>query len=108
MYLVLSAYLYITRINQNLRYHKTSTVVLYHSISTGDESEKNEMGGHVARKGECRDIYRFVVLKSEGGRPLGRPRCRWEDNIKMDLQEIVCGVRTGSSWLRIWIDGGHL
>ena len=39
--------------------------------------------------------------KPEGRRPLGRPRCRWEDNIKTDLQEVGCLVWNGSSWLRI-------
>ena len=43
--------------------------------------------GHVARMGEDRGAHRVLVGKSEGKRPLGRPRCRWEDNIKMDLQE---------------------
>ena len=42
--------------------------------------------------GERRSIYRVVVGKSEGNRPLGRPRCRWEDNIKMDLHEVGFGV----------------
>jgi hypothetical protein len=40
--------------------------------------------------GEGRDVYRVMVGKSEGKRPLGRPRLRWEDNIKMDLQEVGC------------------
>jgi len=44
--------------------------------------------GHVARMGEKRGIYRVLVGKPEGKRPLGRPRRRWEDNIKMDLQEV--------------------
>jgi hypothetical protein len=44
--------------------------------------------GHVARTGERRDVYRVLVGKPEGKRPLGRPRRRWEDNIKMDLQEL--------------------
>jgi len=39
--------------------------------------------------GERRGVYRILVEKSEGRRPLGRPRCRWEDNIKMDLQEYI-------------------
>ena len=43
--------------------------------------------GHVARMGERRGVYRVLVGKPEGKRPLGRPRHRWEDNIKMDLQE---------------------
>jgi hypothetical protein len=41
--------------------------------------------------GEGRGVYRVLVGKSEGKRLLGRPRCRWEDNIKMDLQELGCG-----------------
>jgi hypothetical protein len=50
---------------------------------------KSRMGweGHVAR-GEEKGVYRVLVGKPEGKRPLGRPRCRWEDNIKMDLQEV--------------------
>jgi len=47
--------------------------------------------GHVARMGEGRGVYRVLVGKPEGKRPLGRPRRRWEDNIKMDLQEVRCG-----------------
>ena len=47
--------------------------------------------------------------KPEGNRPLGRPRRRWEDNIKMDLREVGCGgVWTGSSWIRIGTGGEHL
>jgi len=64
------------------------------------------MGGHVARMGERRGVYRVLVGKPEGKRPLGRPRRRWEDNIKMDLQEVGCGVWTGSSWLRKGTRGG--
>jgi len=47
--------------------------------------------GHVARIGERRGVYRVLVRKPEGKRPLGRHRHRWEDNIKMDLQEVGCG-----------------
>ena len=46
---------------------------------------------HVARMGQGRGVYRVLVGKPEGKRPLGRPRRRWEDNIKMDLQEGGCG-----------------
>jgi len=53
--------------------------------------------GHVARMGERRDIYRVLVGKPEGKRPLGRLRHRWEDNIKMDLQEV-------GFWVMGWID----
>jgi hypothetical protein len=47
--------------------------------------------GHVAFMGERRGAYRLFVGKPEGKRPLGRPRHRWEDNIKMGLQETGCG-----------------
>ena len=53
-------------------------------------------------------VYRALVEKSEGKRPLGRPRRRWEDNIKKDLQEVECGVWTELSWLRIGTGSGHL
>ena len=53
-------------------------------------------------------MYRVLVGKPEGKRPLGRPRRRWEDKIKMDLQEGGCGVWIVSSWLRIGTGGGHL
>ena len=46
----------------------------------------------MARMGEWRGVYRVLVGKHEGKRSLGRPRRRWEDNIKMDLQEMGCGV----------------
>jgi len=52
--------------------------------------------GHVARMGEGRGVYGVLVEKPEGKRPLGRPRLRWEDNIKMDLQEVACG---GMDWI---------
>ena len=58
------------------------------------------------KQGEGRGVHRVLVGKPEGKRPLGRPRRRWEDNIKMDLREV--GVETGWSWLRIGTDGGHL
>jgi len=48
--------------------------------------------GHVARMGERRGVYRVLVGKPKGKRPLGIPRRRWEDNIKMDLQEVECGM----------------
>jgi hypothetical protein len=53
-------------------------------------------------------VCRVMVRRPEGKRPPGRPRSKWEDNIKMDLQEVGCGVWTGSSWLRIGTSGGHL
>jgi hypothetical protein len=62
----------------------------------------------VARMGEGRGAYRALVGKPEGRRPLGRPRLRWEDNIKMDLLEVGWGAQTGSIWLRIGTGGGLL
>jgi hypothetical protein len=57
---------------------------------------------------ERRGAYRALVGKPEGMRPLGRPRRRWENNIKMDLREVGWGAWTGSIWLRIGIGGGLL
>jgi len=48
--------------------------------------------GHVARMGERRSAHRVLVGKPEGKGSLGRPRCRWEDNIKMDPKEVGCGA----------------
>jgi len=55
------------------------------------KSRRMRWAGHVARMGERRGVYRVWVGKPEGKRPLGRPRLGWEDNIKMDLQEVGCG-----------------
>ena len=57
--------------------------------------------GNVARMGA-------LVGKPEGGRPLGRPRHRWEDNIKVDLREVGWGAWAGLIWLRIGTGGGLL
>jgi hypothetical protein len=54
--------------------------------------------GHVARVGERVGAYRVLVVKPEGKIPLGRPRRRWEDNIKMDFQEVGCG---GMDWIEL-------
>ena len=61
--------------------------------------------GHVARIRERRGVYRVLVGKPEGKRPSGRARRRWEDNIKMDLQEVGC---VDMKWLRIGTGGGYL
>ena len=55
------------------------------------KSRRMRLAGHVERMREGRGVYRVLVGKPEGKRPLGRPRHRWEDNIKMDLQEVGCG-----------------
>ena len=55
------------------------------------KSRRVRWAGHVARMGEDRGVHRVLVGKPEGKRPLGRPRRRWEDNIKMDLEEVGGG-----------------
>ena len=55
----------------------------------------------MARRGEWRGVHRVLVGKSEGKRPLGRPRRRWEDNIKMDRQEVVWGC---ADWMKLTQD----
>ena len=72
------------------------------------KSRRMRWAEHVARMGEDRGVHRVLVEKPEGRRPLGRPRRRWEDNIKMDLQELKGVVGTGWSWLRIGTGGGRL
>jgi hypothetical protein len=69
------------------------------------KSRRMRWAGHVARTGEGRSVYRVLVGRPEGKRPLGRPRRRWDNNIKMDLREIGMG-RTGFNWLRIGSSGG--
>ena len=54
------------------------------------KSRRMRWAGHVARMGEERRVYRVLVGKPEGRRPLERPRFRWVDNIRMDLQEVEC------------------
>jgi len=72
------------------------------------KSRRMRWAGHVARMGEGRGVYRVMVGKPERKSPMGRPRHRWDDNIKMELQEVGCGVWTGLGWLRIGTGGGHL
>jgi len=55
------------------------------------KSRRMRWAGHVARMGEEREVYRFLVGKPEGRRSLRRPRRRWVVNIRMDLQEVGCG-----------------
>ena len=59
------------------------------------KSRRMRWAGRVVRMGERRGVYRVLVGKPEGKRPLGRSKCRWEDDIKMDLEEVGCGVWTG-------------
>ena len=65
------------------------------------KSRRMRWAGHVARMGARRGVYRVLVEKPEENRTLGRPRRRWEDNIKMDLQEVGCG---GMDWIELTQD----
>jgi hypothetical protein len=56
------------------------------------------MDGACSSDGEGRGVYRVLIGKPEGKIPLGRPRCRWEDNSKMDLHEVGCG---GMDWFEL-------
>jgi hypothetical protein len=62
------------------------------------KSRRMRWAGHVERIGEERNVYKVLVEKPEGRRPLGRPRRRWEDGIRMDLREIGLG---GVDWIRL-------
>jgi hypothetical protein len=65
------------------------------------KSMKTRWVGHVTRTGEGRGVYRVLIGRPEWKRPLGRPRRRWEDNIKMDLRKI--GI-DGANWIRLTRD----
>ena len=75
-------------------------IVLLTQHCSGDQIE-NEIGGNVARMVESRGVRRVLVGKLEGKRPLRRPRHRWEDSIKMDLQEVRYG---GMAWIDLTQD----
>ena len=62
------------------------------------ESRRIAWAGHVVRMGESRGIYRVLVGKPKEKETPRETKHSWEDNIKMDLQEVECGVWTGSSW----------
>ena len=83
--------------------HNEELNVLYSSpnIVRVIKSRRMRWADHVARMVEWRGLYRVLVGKPGGKRPLGRPRHRWEDNIKMDLQEVGCGVM---DWIELTQD----
>jgi len=62
------------------------------------KSRRMRWAGNVAHMGETRGVYRALVGKPEGKRPLGRPWRRWGDNIKVDLREVGCG---GMDWIEL-------
>jgi len=63
-------------------------VICTHSIFSGDQIEKNEIGGASSTYGERRGVYRVLVRDPEGKKTLGKPGHRWEDNVKTGLQEV--------------------
>jgi len=69
------------------------------------KSRRMRWAGHVARMWEGRGVYRVLVGKPEGRRPLGRPGRTWEDNIRMDLQEVGCGC---VDWMELAQDRDRL
>jgi hypothetical protein len=72
------------------------------------KSRRMRWVGHVSCMGERRNVYRVLVGKPEGKRPLEIPMRRWEYGIRMDLEEIGWGVWSGFTWLRIGVVGGVL
>jgi hypothetical protein len=82
------------------RLHNKELYALYFSpnIIRVMKSRRLRWAGHVARMGKRKGAYRALVGKPEGRRPLGRPRRRWEDNIKMNLREVGWG---GMDWINL-------
>jgi len=74
---------------------------LYSSPNIVIKSRRMRWVGHVARMGEKRSVYRGLVKNPEGKRLLGKPKRRWEDNIKMALQEVGFG---GTDWIELALD----
>ena len=83
----------VTREWRKLHNEELSDLYSLPNIVRVAKSRRMRWAGHVTRMGEGSGVHRVLVGKPEGNRPLGRPRHRWEDNIKMDLQEVggSCG-----------------
>ena len=86
----------IRKINKQLRIYFICHIVLGDLYCSPNivrviKSRRMRWAGQVARMGEERGVYRVLVRKPEGRRPLGKPMRRWVDNIRMDLQEVGCG-----------------
>jgi transcription termination factor 2 len=80
--------------------HNEEIHILYEipNIVRQMKSRRMRWAGHLARMGEERKVYRVLMGKPEGKRPLGRPRCRWEDGIRMDLRKIGWG---SAEWIQL-------
>jgi len=103
-------YMYAHIFGEWRRLHKEELNDLYCSpnIVRVIKSGRMRWAGHVAHMGEEKGVYRVLLGKPEGRRPLGRPRHRWVDNIRMDLQEVGCGymgwiglAQDRDSWQRL-------
>jgi hypothetical protein len=90
--------------------HNEELHILYSSPNIIRQIKLRRMrwAGQVTRMGEERNVYRVFMGKSEGKRPLRRPRRRWEDGIRTYLRKMAWGVYIGSRWLRTGTDGGLL
>jgi hypothetical protein len=91
--------------------HNEELHILYSSANIIWEIKSRIMrwAGHVARMGEVRKVYKVLVRKPKGKRPIGRLRRRWEDGIRIDFGEIGWGeVWSGFSWLKMGTSGGLL
>ena len=71
------------------------------NILTGKPTERFKWAEHVARMKECRSAFKMLTGKPTAKRPLGRPRRRWEDNIRMDLEDWVDSAQDGDYWRAI-------
>ena len=78
--------------------HFTSVSIITGNIVRVVKSRRMRWAGHVARMGEDKGVHRMLVGKPEGKRPLGRSRRSWEDNIKMDIQEVGGGL---GDWMEL-------
>jgi hypothetical protein len=79
-------------------------IVLFAKFNSNDQVNEDEKAGHAARMGEKRIAYKLLVGKPEGKRPLGRPRRRWADVIKLNLRQIGWG---GMDWIDVAQDRGQ-
>jgi len=89
------------------RLHNEELIDLYSSPNIVRVIKPRRMRwvGYVARMGDERGVYRVLVEKPEGRRPLGKPRRRWVDNIRMDLEEVGCGCM---NWIGLAQDRDRL
>ena len=83
---------------RKLHYKELSDLYSLPNVLRVEKSRRMRWAGHVARMGEGRGMYRFLVGKPEGKTPLVRPRRKWDDNIKMDLQKVEC---EGMDWIEL-------